>query len=685
MAAGGVRRRPAARSRRPASARPRSRCGRSGRTCARRPSSPAADWHEWASESGARAATVHVSAVPVMAGGRPLGFVVLVHDMSFVERREATTRRTFLLLGLRPARAAPRSSSRCVAARALAGGAASNETAAPASRGEPPRTGVRAVPARRARAGRPPGVASARSTGSAACGRRSGCKSTLSRHLHGERVVIVANREPYIHERAPDGAVRVRAPGERPRHGARAGHAGLLGHLDRPRQRLGRPRDGGRARPRARAAGRGVVHAAPGLAHARGGAAATTTASPTRGSGRCATSPTRGPIFRGEDWEHYQRGEPAVRRRGRARRSTADDPIVLVQDYHFALLPRLIRERLPARHDHHLLAHPLAERGALRHLPVARRAPRRACSAAASSASTPSATATTSSTRSTASSRRASTASRTRSCTSGQRDAGAALSDLDRVAERAGCRAPRRSTECRAEVFARAGPARRTRCSASASTGSTTPRASRSGCWPSSGCSSAIPELRGRFTFVQLAAPSRTIIERYRQLDERRRGARRADQRAVRRRRLPARSSCCARTTSRRAVFRFYRAADLCYVSSLHDGMNLVAKEFVAARDDERGVLVLSQFTGAARELTEALIVNPYDLGRGERGAGRGARHAGRGAAGPDARDAGLRRRVQRLPLGRADARRRRARCAAASGCPGASGGRGSSGARVGR
>jgi trehalose 6-phosphate synthase len=49
-------------------------------------------------------------------------------------------------------------------------------------------------------------------------------------------------------------------------------------------------------------------------------------------------------------------------------------------------------------------------------------------------------------------------------------------------------------------------------------------------------------------------------------------------------------------------------------VSSLHDGMNLVAKEFVAARDDEQGALVLSQFTGAARELNEALIVNPYDL-----------------------------------------------------------------------
>jgi trehalose 6-phosphate synthase len=61
-------------------------------------------------------------------------------------------------------------------------------------------------------------------------------------------------------------------------------------------------------------------------------------------------------------------------------------------------------------------------------------------------------------------------------------------------------------------------------------------------------------------------------------------------------------------------VFRYYRAADLCYVSSLHDGMNLVAKEFVASREDEQGVLLLSHFAGASRELTESLIVNPYDL-----------------------------------------------------------------------
>jgi trehalose 6-phosphate synthase len=58
----------------------------------------------------------------------------------------------------------------------------------------------------------------------------------------------------------------------------------------------------------------------------------------------------------------------------------------------------------------------------------------------------------------------------------------------------------------------------------------------------------------------------------------------------------------------------YYRATDVCMVTSLHDGMNLVAKEFVAARDDEQGVLVLSQFTGAAHELHEALIVNPYHI-----------------------------------------------------------------------
>jgi trehalose 6-phosphate synthase len=61
-------------------------------------------------------------------------------------------------------------------------------------------------------------------------------------------------------------------------------------------------------------------------------------------------------------------------------------------------------------------------------------------------------------------------------------------------------------------------------------------------------------------------------------------------------------------------IFRLFRAADACHVNSLDDGMNLVAKEFVAARDDERGALLLSRFTGAARELAGAIMINPFDL-----------------------------------------------------------------------
>jgi trehalose 6-phosphate synthase len=113
--------------------------------------------------------------------------------------------------------------------------------------------------------------------------------------------------------------------------------------------------------------------------------------------------------------------------------------------------------------------------------------------------------------------------------------------------------------------------------------------------------------------FVQLAAPSRTAIDRYRQLnDDVERIAARINERFGAGSYRPLIVFRAHHEPPK--VFRYYRAADVCYVSSLHDGMNLVAKEYVASRDDERGVLVLSQFTGAARELTEALIVNPYDL-----------------------------------------------------------------------
>jgi trehalose 6-phosphate synthase len=121
------------------------------------------------------------------------------------------------------------------------------------------------------------------------------------------------------------------------------------------------------------------------------------------------------------------------------------------------------------------------------------------------------------------------------------------------------------------------------------------------------------PRLRRRFTFAQIAAPSRTLIPEYQELSQRvQELAAHVNERFGDDRWRPI---ALLRSHHEPAeVFELLRAADVCYVSSLHDGMNLVAKEFVAARDDERGVLVLSRFTGAASELTEALLVNPYDV-----------------------------------------------------------------------
>jgi trehalose 6-phosphate synthase len=121
------------------------------------------------------------------------------------------------------------------------------------------------------------------------------------------------------------------------------------------------------------------------------------------------------------------------------------------------------------------------------------------------------------------------------------------------------------------------------------------------------------PELRGRFVFVQVAEPSRGCLPAYR---------------ATRARLLDTAARVNARFGSDgyrpirlleehhepAEVYQLYRAADVCVVNSLHDGMNLVAKEFVSAREDERGVLVLSRFTGAAQQLRGALLVDPCEI-----------------------------------------------------------------------
>jgi trehalose 6-phosphate synthase len=120
------------------------------------------------------------------------------------------------------------------------------------------------------------------------------------------------------------------------------------------------------------------------------------------------------------------------------------------------------------------------------------------------------------------------------------------------------------------------------------------------------------PSWRGRLVFVQAAAPTRSKLSAYGTLQKE--AERLAEE-------INARHGdggytpivLVARHHEPGEVYELFRAADACIVSSLHDGMNLVAKEFVAARDDEQGVLILSTFAGASRELNEALLVNPYD------------------------------------------------------------------------
>jgi trehalose 6-phosphate synthase len=121
------------------------------------------------------------------------------------------------------------------------------------------------------------------------------------------------------------------------------------------------------------------------------------------------------------------------------------------------------------------------------------------------------------------------------------------------------------------------------------------------------------PDFQGRFTFVELGAPSRTLIKRYHELGaELEAEAERINRRFQTRAWKPI--VFLKKLHSHAEIRPYYQAADLCLVTSLHDGMNLVAKEFVAARADGQGVLILSGFTGASRELPDALLVNPYDV-----------------------------------------------------------------------
>ncbi len=557
---------------------------------------------EWDIVSRLPGGSVHVSAVPLWDAGRELGFVVLIHDLSYAERREASTRKflllSFGLLGLMAsgitifvARLSRRSWSTELRSM-LHGDKQQRPEFQPILRDV--RELIQRVMDEREDA---PGVWTAKRL-----------KQTLIQYLHGERVVILANREPYVHERTSDGSIKVLHPA-----------SGLVTALEP------------------------VMRACSGvwIAHGSGSADRETvdkhdhvrvppgeesyhirrvwlTSEEENGYyygfaneglwPLCHVAHAR-PMFRAEDWAQYhlvnERFAAAV-----CSEVDSDDPIVLVQDYHFALAPLMIRKMLPAAtvimfwhipwpnservgicpwrneilqgllgssilgfhtqfHCNNFFdsvdcflearidreTHDVVMRGhrtLVRPYPISLEWPVRWLESAPSSPEC-----------------------REQVWREHQFRPDACLGvGVDRLDYTKGVEERLLAVERLLERF---------------------------------------PEFRGRFSFVQIAAPSRTKIERYRQLND-------------------AVEQLAARINERFGqdqyrpiillrshheppdVFRYYRAAHLCYVSSLHDGMNLVAKEFVAARDDQMGVLVLSQFTGAARELTEALIVNPYDL-----------------------------------------------------------------------
>jgi trehalose 6-phosphate synthase len=563
-------------------------------------------WRNFGERRPASGGDVHVSAVPLLDQGDVLGFVVLVHDLSFVGRREAQSRR-FLLVAFGVLAVA---ASIVTALAARVAWRSWTEELRRTLRGDGGRPEfqpiLRDVRALIAQLGD-----ERRTEAEAQAWTPQRLKATLERHLQGERVVIVANREPYIHERRGDqiavlhpasGLVTALEPVLRACSGVWIAHGAGSADRETADARSTGPRAGSGEAPRSSSSTRRVW----------------LTPEEERGYyygfaneglwPLCHISDTR-PAFRREDWEHYRtvnaRFADAV-----CDEVDVDDPIVLVQDYHFALAPRLIRERLPR-----------ATVITFWHIPWPNSQRWGICpwrkelldGLLGSSI----------------------VGFHTQFDCNNFTDAVDAFLEarIDRE-EQAVVQQGRRTlvrpypislewpsrwaegaddaAACRAAVFAEL----RLRPDALLGVGVDRldyTKGVEERLLAVERLLERFPALRGRFTFAQLAAPSRTAIERYRQLN-------------VSVETLAERINARFGHDGYRpiallkahheppAIFRYYRAADLCYVSSLHDGMNLVAKEFVAAREDEAGVLVLSQFTGAARELTEALIVNPYDL-----------------------------------------------------------------------
>jgi trehalose 6-phosphate synthase len=561
-------------------------------------------WRHWSETFALPSGRVHVSGNPVEGEAGVVGFIVLVHDMSWADRRKAAAQwvviATLLLLALA-------ASGLTVLTTQVAWRRWTSEVrqllrgSTPRREFDPLLVDIRDMVTRLTQEAQGEGL-----------GRFWGpdrLRQALRQHLHGERIVIVANREPYIHHRDGDGSVRVLHPA-----------SGLVTALEP------------------------VMRACSGVWVAHGSGSADRETSDAQGRlsvpkgvedryrlrrvwltpeeeqgyyygfaneglwPLCHVAHTR-PVFRAEDHAQYRRANEHFAR-AVLEEVDREDPIVLVQDYHFALLPAMLRASLPRATiiTFWHIPWPNFERFGICPWPTELLQGLLGSSILGFHT---------------------------------QYHCNHFLDAVDRYLEaridreQQGVVQGGRMTlvrpypisiewpsrwlqasptvaECRSEVAAELGLSPDTLIGVGVDRLDYT-KGIEERLLAVERLLERFPQYLGRFTFVQLAAPSRTKIDAYSGLNERVEAlARRIDARFGRPGYRPV--VLARQHHEPPTVFKYYRAADVCYVSSLHDGMNLVAKEFVAARDDGRGVLVLSQFTGAARELPTALLVNPYDL-----------------------------------------------------------------------
>jgi trehalose 6-phosphate synthase len=568
-----------------------------------RPSKPGGDWQTWTgTDNSVLGGTVHITAAPIRSDTEVLGYLLLIHDLAFVGRREAQAERLLLMaFGVLALAAA----TVTLIANRVAWRRWTRDLRQSLRGTELPEfrfvmQDVRALADR---------IAADRDIDrDVEAWTPKRLRDAITRHFNDDEVIIVANREPYIHQRNEAGEIEVAHPA-----------SGLVTALE----------------PVMRACsgvwiGHGSGTADREMSDAKGHVAVPPdhpsytlrrlwlTPEEERGYyygfsneglwALCHTGHTR-PTFRTDDWRDYEE----VNRRfadAVAEEATTESPVVLVQDYHFARLPRMIRDRLP-KATIIMFWHipwPTAERFGM--CPQREELLDGMLGADILGFHTQ---------------------AHCNNFTETVERYLEARTDKERgaLAQRGHMTfvrpypisiewPPHKRPDAILPADARKAVFERLNLPSNALLGVGVDRLDytkgiEERLLAVESLLTRFPEFRGRFVFLQVAAPSRSDIERYQQLSN---DVKALVDRINERWGTPGYQPIIYRRQHHEPdqVYELYRAADLCYVSSIHDGMNLVAKEFVASRDDDDGVLVLSQFTGAALELTEAIIVNPYDL-----------------------------------------------------------------------